>query len=128
LHRALTNICRGKQRDGQSVRPKNNDGRHKAVEAYRAETKHYGKLDKGALELLDRLANSDKAVKAFERLKLKDGREREFVMLCIMVAQSARTWRSTPWWNLRRIPTRIRHASLPRQRFWTAVMVARRNP
>jgi hypothetical protein len=55
----------------------------KAVEAYRAEAKYYGKLDKWALELLGRLADSDEAAEAFERLKLKDGRGREFVEGCI---------------------------------------------
>ncbi len=62
----------------------------KAVNAYRAEAKHYGKLDKWALELLERLANSNEAAEAFERLKLKDGRGRDFVMLCIFTAELAR--------------------------------------
>jgi hypothetical protein len=59
----------------------------KAVNAYRAE--HEG-MRSWAHELLDRLASSDEAAEAFERLKLKDGREREFVSLCILVAQLAR--------------------------------------
>jgi hypothetical protein len=45
----------------------------KAVEAYR--TEHKG-METWARELLERLARSDDAAKAFERLKLKDGRER----------------------------------------------------
>ena len=59
----------------------------KAVDEYRAE--HNDKLDKleiWARELLDRLTHSDDAVKAFERLKLKDGRERDFIGLCILTA------------------------------------------
>jgi hypothetical protein len=59
----------------------------KAVNAYRAE--HEG-MKSWAHELLDRLASSNEAAEAFERLKLKDGREREFVSLCILVAQLAR--------------------------------------
>ena len=59
----------------------------KAVEAYR--TEHKG-METWARELLERLARSDDAAKAFERLKLKDGRERQFLMLCILVAQLAR--------------------------------------
>ena len=59
----------------------------KAVEAYR--TEHEG-METWARELLGRLARSDEAAKAFERLKLKDGRERQFLMLCILVAQLAR--------------------------------------
>jgi hypothetical protein len=42
--------------------------------------------------LLDRLASSCEAAQAFERLKLKDGREREFLMLCILVVELARTF------------------------------------
>jgi hypothetical protein len=61
----------------------------KAVDAYRAEQSN---LKDWALELLDRLANSADAVQAFERLKLKDGREREFLMLCILVVELARTF------------------------------------
>jgi hypothetical protein len=59
----------------------------KAVEAYRTEHKC---METWARELLERLARSDDAAKAFERLKLKDGRERQFLMLCILVAQLAR--------------------------------------
>jgi hypothetical protein len=62
----------------------------KAVEAYRAEAEHYGKLDKCALELLGRLASSDEAAEAFGRLKLKDGRERKFLTTCILAAELAR--------------------------------------
>ena len=61
----------------------------KAVDAYRAE--HKAKLQNWALELLDRLANSADAAQAFERLKL-NGREREFLMLCILVVELARTF------------------------------------
>ena len=59
----------------------------KTVNAYRAE--HEG-MEWWALKLLDRLAGSQEAAKAFEQLKLKDGREHEFVMLCVLVAQLAR--------------------------------------
>jgi hypothetical protein len=62
----------------------------KAVDAYRAE--HKANLQNWALELLDRLASSCEAAQAFERLKLKDGCEREFLMLCILVVELARTF------------------------------------
>jgi hypothetical protein len=58
----------------------------KAVDAYRSEQE---KMEPWAYELLNRLARSDEAAQAFERLKLKDGRERQFLMLCILVAQLA---------------------------------------
>jgi hypothetical protein len=64
-----------------------------AVDAYRAEQNKLNKkakLEEWALELLDRLARSPEAAEAFGRLKLKDGRERDFLMLCILVGQLAR--------------------------------------
>ena len=61
-----------------------------AIDAYRTEQQR--KLNQQALELLERLANSADAAKAFERLKLKNGREREFLMLCIFVEELARTF------------------------------------
>jgi hypothetical protein len=69
----------------------------KAVEAYRAEHEGWGRagrkgMERWALELLDRLASSDEAAEAFGRLKLKDGRERDFVALCILTAELARTF------------------------------------
>jgi hypothetical protein len=59
-----------------------------AIDAYRTEQR--GQLNQQAVELLERLANSPDAAKAFERLKLKDGRKREFLMLCILVDELAR--------------------------------------
>ena len=69
----------------------------KAVEAYRAEHEGWARagrkgMERWALELLDRLANSNEAAEAFGRLKLKDGRERDFVALCILTAEFARTF------------------------------------
>lgn len=61
-----------------------------AINAYR--TEQQGKLNHQGLELLERLANSSDAAKAFERLKLKDGHERKFLMLCILVEELARTF------------------------------------
>jgi hypothetical protein len=69
----------------------------KAVEAYRAEHEGWGRagrkgMERCALELLARLASSNEAAEAFGRLKLKDGRERDFVALCILTAELARTF------------------------------------
>jgi hypothetical protein len=58
-----------------------------AIKAYR--TEQNGKLVKWALELLDRLANSSEAAQAFEELKLRDGCERNFLMLCILARELA---------------------------------------
>jgi hypothetical protein len=66
----------------------------KAVDAYRGEQE---KMETWAHELLDRLAGSDEAVKAFEGLKLNDGRERRFLMLCILVAQVASEFPKRVW-------------------------------
>lgn len=68
-----------------------------AVKAYRAEHEGWARagrkgMEGWALELLDRLASSDEAAEAFGRLKLKDGRDCEFVGLCILTAELARTF------------------------------------
>jgi hypothetical protein len=68
-----------------------------AVDAYRAELKD--KLDQHALALLDRLAGSPEAGKAFERLRPKDrpgvwpvSAQHAFLTLCIWVEQLARIY------------------------------------
>jgi hypothetical protein len=61
-----------------------------AIKAYRAEQK---KLDKPALELLNRLDKSPSAAEAFERLKLRDRRaEACFLTACIEAEDIARTF------------------------------------
>ena len=64
----------------------------RAVDAYRAEQKD--KLDTVALALLDRLAGSPEAAKAFERLKLKDRHAEADLITCIDADDLACTFRS----------------------------------
>ena len=64
-----------------------------AVDAYRIEQKD--KLDKPALKLLDRLAGSPNAAKAFEGLKLKDQQTAARILkVCIEAEETARTFPS----------------------------------
>jgi hypothetical protein len=60
-----------------------------AIKAYRAKPKI--PLDKSALELLDRLADSDDVGKAFARLRLKDRKqENNFLFVCTLAERLAR--------------------------------------
>jgi hypothetical protein len=60
------------------------------VDAYRGEQKD--KLDRWALALLDRLASSSDAAKAFERLKLESRNVTAFLVTCIQAENLARTF------------------------------------
>ena len=71
----------------------------KAVKAYRAEHEGWARagrkgMERWALDLLDRLANSNEAPKAFERLKLKDGRERDLSCCAFLPQNSPARFRS----------------------------------
>ena len=73
-----------------SPRPAGAARLRKAVDAYRDEQKE--KLDEWALALLDRLADSSDAAKAFELLELESRNVTPFFLTCIQAENLARTF------------------------------------